>query len=157
MSSPRPSRPSDAADNGILRLSVRAERDRSGVLVAHAQGEAGTGDESWQDYVVRADRGAAATARLVSRAEFLVDGRPDHVEVTNDGVWLERVGHVPQLEEQVREIAYKDVEPLRSALCRRGLDVGVRDMEDIYFHVELAPDVAGALVEVWSGAPDRAA
>ena len=78
-------------------------------------------------------------------------GTSGDVEVVNEGVWLERVGHVPQLEEQVRDIAYKDVGPLRSALCERGLDLESDRVDDMYVHVELAPELVGALVDMWSG------
>ena len=47
--------------------------------------------------------------------------------------------HVPKVEEQIREIAYKDVRPLHDALLVRGIDVPVREMEDMFFHVEIDP------------------
>ena len=140
----------------MLRLSVRAEPGRGGAALGQARLEAERGDASWREWVTRAERGDAAAVRLTSRAEFLVGGDVRHVQVVNEGVWLERVGHVPQLEEQVRDVAYKDVGPLRSALCERGLDLEGDRIDDMYFHVELVPELVAALVDIWSGTPHAA-
>lgn len=124
----------------IRRLSVRASPDSaSGSVIAEAQQHARAGDPAWRDWLVRVDRGDAAVVQLLTSAEIDVCGMCDRIEVVNHGVWIERDAHPPKIEEQIREIAYKDVRPLHDALLVRGIDVPVREMEDMFFHVEIDP------------------
>lgn len=136
MSSPGRSEPRGR----IRRLSVRASPDTtSGSVIAEAQQHARAGDPAWRDWLVRVDRGDAAIVQLLTSAEIDVCGVRDRIEVVNHGVWIERDAHPPKIEEQIREIAYKDVRPLHDALLVRGIDVPVREMEDMFFHVEIDP------------------
>ena len=124
----------------ITRLTVWASPDTSSSsVIAEAQQHARAGDGAWQDWLVRVDRGEAAIVQLVTSAEIDVRGVRDRIEVTSHGVWIERDEHPPKVEEQIREIAYKGVRPLHCALLGRGVDVAVRDMEEMFFHVELDP------------------
>ena len=139
------SRESTEPRGRIRRLSVRASPDSaSRSVIADAQQRAQAGDPAWRDWLVRVDRGEAAVVQLVTSADVDICGVPERIEVTNHGVWIERDAHPPKIEEQIREIAYKDVGPLHDALLVRGVDVPVREMEDMFFHVELDPALVRA-------------
>lgn len=129
-----------ATGGQITRLTVRASPDSaSSSVIAEAQQHARAGDAAWRDWLVRVSRGEAAIVQLVTSAEIDICGVRDRIEVTNHGVWIERDAHPPKIEEQIREVAYKGVRPLHYALLGRGVDVAVREMEEMFFHVELDP------------------
>jgi rhodanese-related sulfurtransferase len=129
----------------IVRLAVYATVDETGEARERAQRDAAAGDSSWQEWLAEHDRGDALIVRLRVTAEFSQGHGQGRVEVMNRDVWLENDQHAPKVEEQVREIAYKDVQALRSALRDRGVDVTTEDLEAMMIHVELADSVLDEL------------
>lgn len=129
----------------IRRLTVRASPDSAPrSAISEAQQQARAGDSAWRDWLARVHRGEAAVVELMTAADIEIRGVPERVEVVNHGVWIERDAHPPKIEEQIREIAYKDLAPLHDLLLVRGVDVPVREMEDMFFHVELDPALVRA-------------
>jgi hypothetical protein len=129
----------------IERLAVYATVDDSGDVLDRARSDAAAGDSSWEEWLAEHERGDALLLRLRVTAEFREDDGPGRVEVLNQDVWVENDEHPPKVEEQVREVAYKDVPALRSALRERGLDVTEEDLQAMMIHVELAESVLGEL------------
>ena len=130
----------------ITRLSVLASADHGDVALREAQRRSRDGDESWAAWVARLRDGKALVVRLRTRVEYHTIAGPDSVDVVNDGIWIDHDVHVPKIEEQIREIAYKDTRPLHDALRRRDIDVPEAELEEMFFHVELSPDLAAMLL-----------
>ncbi len=126
----------------IVRLAVEAAPDHSDLAVPEAMRRARDGDESWGEWVARLEDGEAVVVRLRTRVEFELDGNLAAIEVTNHGVWIDCDIHLPKVEEQVREIAYKDVRPLHDALRDHGVDVPEDELAQMFFHVELSGELA---------------
>ena len=144
--------PPAAADQArIIRLAVEAAPDDSELAVPEAMRRARDGDESWREWVARLNDGEAVVVRLRTRVEFELDGAVDAVEVANHGVWIDRDVHVPKVEEQVREIAYKDVRSLHDALCDHGVDITEDELSLMFFHVQLSGELA-AMCRAGTGA-----
>lgn len=70
-------------------------------------------------------------------AEFRQCHPQGRVEVMNRDVWVENDQHPPKVEEQVREIAYKDAEAMTAALSQRDVTVTTDELETTMSHVEL--------------------
>lgn len=136
----------------ITRLSALATPDHGDLALREAKRRAREGDESWSQWVARLQGGEAVIVQLLTRAEFEHAATTCAVEVTNHGVWIDRDVHLPKVEEQVREIAYKDVRPLHDALQSHGVDIPQAELEEMFFHVELSDDLAAMM----AGAPRQA-
>ena len=129
----------------LTRLTALASPDHGELAVREAKRRSRDGDESWGDWLARLQDGKAIIVRLLTRVEFELEAQTDTVEVTNHGVWIDRDVHLPKVEEQVREIAYKDVRPLHDALRSRGVDVAPAELEAMFFHVELSAELVAVL------------
>jgi rhodanese-related sulfurtransferase len=129
------------SDGTIVRLAVLAIFDDSEEVLDRARRDAGAGDPSWQEWIAEHERGRALILRLRTTAEFARGHVQGRVEILNRDVWVENDQHPPRIEEQVREVAYKDVEPLRAALAERGVEVTAEDLGLMMMHVELADSV----------------
>ena len=121
----------------IRRLTVHASEDPQTLPVEEAWNEASAGDGNWREMLIQLQRGDAAIVELRTLADVEVDGVPERIEIVNHGVWVERDLHPPKIEEQVRELAYKDVAPLHKALLERGVDLPEDELSEMFFHVEV--------------------
>jgi hypothetical protein len=130
----------------ITRLSVLASADLGDTALREAQRRSRHGDESWAEWVARLRAGEALIVRLRTRVEYHSAAATGFVEVVNHGIWIDRDVHVPKIEEQIREIAYKDTRPLHEALQRRDIDIPEAELEEMFFHVELSPDLTAMLL-----------
>lgn len=131
--------------SGILeRFGVRAMLSNGDQLVA-TQAAADAGDESWAQWLAEHARGEALLLSLRVTADYT---RPDdhgQVALMNAGVWVENDPHPPAVEEQVRELVFKDVALLSAQLAEHGVKVTEEALARMYVRVELAPDVRAAL------------
>ena len=130
----------------VTRLSVLASPDHGDLALREALRRSRDGDESWAEWVARLRDGRALIVRLRTRAEYRSEDGTGSVEVVNHGIWIDHDVHVPKIEEQIREIAYKDTRPLHDALRCRDIDVPEAEIEEMFFHVELSPDLAALLL-----------
>lgn len=124
----------------ILEVRVIASLDAGDHATQRARFAAGY-DSSWRDWLERFERGEAVVARLTTTVRFVAEGRNGEVEVVNDGVWLEVDHHLPKVQEQIREVAYKDTRELEARLWREGVHVAAADLENMFLEVRLAEDL----------------
>ncbi len=124
----------------ILEVDVVASLDLGEHAAERARFAAGY-DSSWREWLERFERGEALVARLTTTVRFVADGREGQVEVVNDGVWLEVERHLPKVQEQIREVAYKDTRPLEAELWRHGLHVTAGELAEMFIGVRLADDL----------------
>lgn len=137
----------------VTAIRVTAAVDRTDTLVRDAR-YAAENDTSWREWVERYEQGSASVAQLETVAEFEVDGERGEVVVVNEGVWLEHKPHLPQVLEQIREIAYKDVFPLTTKLGQRGIDVTPEDLEQMFVEVHVDERLRAAVLQSISADAD---
>jgi hypothetical protein len=124
----------------VQRLCARAVLDESAGALAHAQALADAGDESWGQWVAEYQRGDALIVRLELRLEF-ADGTDEVLTIDKNGFFVENHSHVPQLEQQIAELASDDLADLAGELARRGHAVDAQELGAMYVHVELDPEL----------------
>ncbi len=129
----------------VLRLEVVACVDHGDAPLE--RGRHAADDASWNDWLARWEQGRAIVARLRTVARFDVEGTEQQVDIQNDGVWIERELHVPKVEEQVREIAYKDASKVADEVAARGGHVMLHDVEEMFFHVRLEDELRRWLLD----------
>ena len=124
----------------VQRLSVRALLDESPDVLAHAEGQAAAGDESWEQWVAEYRRGDALIVRLELTVE--VSGGPGEIlTASRDGFFVENHVHAPKLEQQIAELASGDLAALAAELAQRGHDIDLHELDTMYVHVELDPEL----------------
>lgn len=138
--------PSAVTAPTITRVTALASADHGDMALREAQRRSRDGDESWTEWLARLRDGKALIVRLRTRVEYHSGAGAGSVEVVNHGIWIEHDVHVPKIEEQIREIAYMDTRPLHDALRGRDIDVPEAELEEMFFHVELSPDLAAMLL-----------
>jgi len=122
----------------VQRLWARACLDDGHAALAHAEAEAATGDESWQQWVAEHRRGEALILNLELRVE-LTGG--ETVEESIGGVFVENHADAPRVERQIAELASDMFAALGKQLAERGHDVDAHELGEMYVHVELDADV----------------
>ncbi len=135
----------DSGEVRVVRLTVTAFEDDTSEAVSQARREARHGDPSWQEWLERFDSGKAAILRLRTEARFELRGEDKRVEVVNDGVWVDCDIHLPKVEEQIRQIAYKDISALRDRIRGHGAELAAAELEDMFFHVALSGELLSLL------------
>ena len=136
----RPGKPHGVVS--VQRLSARAVLDDSPSALARAEAHAASGDESWEQWVDEYQRGEALILRLELALE-LEDSTGDVITASKDGFFVENHAHAPKLEQQIAELAFGEVSSLAAELRRRGHDLDLHDLDGMYVHVELDPEVRG--------------
>jgi hypothetical protein len=136
----------------VQRLSARARLDESPAALAHAEAQADSGDESWQQWVAEYRRGEALIVRL-ELTLVLGDGDAELVTASRDGFFVENHVHPPKVEQQIAELVSGDLTALAAELAERGHDLDPRDLGAMYIHVELDPDVRRRVHERGNAAP----
>jgi len=134
------------------RVEVTASLDDPGPALARARREAEAGDTSWAQWVDEYERGEALILRLDLRLH-VSDGQPHVIEVSNQGVFVERSIHVPQVEQQIAEMTSKDYAEVAARLRRHGHRIDTFDLGEMYVHVELAPALRARLREASAQRP----
>jgi hypothetical protein len=114
--------------------------DESQAVLAHAQAQAAAGDESWEQWVAEYRRGDALIVRLELTVE-VSDGPGEILTASRDGFFVENHVHAPKLEQQIAELASGDLAALAAELARRGHDIDLHELDTMYVHVELAPEL----------------
>lgn len=120
----------------VKRLAARACLDDPAPALARAEAEAAGGDESWEQWLSEYRRGEALIIRLEVTLETNAESH-EHVQVVNPGVWVERNAHRAEFEQQVAELAGKDVRRLTGRLRSLGYSLNHHELADMYVHVEL--------------------
>jgi hypothetical protein len=126
-------------------LAVRAVAADAPEELEAARAAACAGDSDWREWL---DEHAAGQAMIVS-LDVTVDyrdaeGRPGQVKCFNSAVWVESALHRPIVEEEVRQAVAKDFARIEDELHRRGVPVEARDLDRMFVHVELAPEVGSS-------------
>jgi hypothetical protein len=124
----------------VQRLSARVALDDSAAALADAKAQAAAGDDSWQEWVAEYERGDALILRLELTLE-LGAGADDVITASSDGFFVENHAHAPRVEQQIAELATGDMSALAAELARRGHDVDLLELGEMYVHVELDPEV----------------
>lgn len=118
----------------MQRLWARAFLDDGQAALAHAEAEAATGDESWQQWVAEYRRGDALILNLELRVE-LTGG--ETVDASMNGVFVENHVDAPRVERQIAELASDVFAVLGKRLAEREHDIDARHLGEMYVHVEL--------------------
>ncbi len=129
----------------VERLQVRVSLDDPEPALARAAEAARSGDISWQRWRAEHGRGDALVVRLEVRAWASDGARQTEVAIANHGVFAERDAHPPQFEQQMAELALKDMEQLARDLVAQGHPVDAATLAEMYIHVELEPSLRSAL------------
>lgn len=132
--------PAGVLESILVRATLASERQLQATRAAAA-----AGDESWREWLAEHARGDALLLALHVCAEFRVGDRSGRVALVNDGVWAENDVHPPTVEEQVRELFFKDVSLLSATLSEHGVGVDDEEISRMYVRIELAPPVRAAL------------
>jgi hypothetical protein len=130
------------ADWVIERLTACVELEE-GPDGTEPAGFSADGDEAW--LLDQRDRGNLLLARLtLTVTAARGDGGVEEVVAVDHGLWVERA-MLPVVEAQVAELAPRDLPALRDQLCERGIAVELRELEDMFIHIELGERIRAEL------------
>ena len=125
------------ADGVVLRVAAKAALMNSEPALTRAR----NGDEPDPE-LSELDAEVQSGDVLAVQLWVSVDAAtPDRGEFTvgchNEDVWVGKPAHVPELAEEVRQIAPKDFRTLSSQLRDRGVDVTANELAEMYVEVTL--------------------
>jgi hypothetical protein len=131
----------------VQRLSARAHLDESPQALTHAQAEAATGDESWQQWVDEYNRGDALIIQLDLKIE-LGGEQSDELERSVGGFFVEVDLHPAKVEHQIAELASGELIAMaeRPESVVGGIDPD--ELGDMHVHVELDNELRDVLSRI---------
>lgn len=131
----------------IERIDVTARLQDPSQALDRAASAARDGDQSWQQWISDHSEGRALVVGLEVRLTCC-DGYGERrvLERRNDGVWLERCDHVPELEAQLQEVAIKDFGSLARELHALGIEVMAERLAEMAMHVEVGEELQSRLL-----------
>lgn len=142
----------------IERIDVTARLQDPTQALQRAASAARDGDRSWQEWISDHAEGRAFVVALEVRLTCC-DGCGERrvLERRNDGVWLERCDHLPELEAQLQEVAIKDFDSLTRELHDLGIEVMPERLAQMAMHAQvgeelqtrLARDARGSAPPAW--------
>lgn len=124
----------------VRRLSVQARLDDSTNALTEAQAQAAAGDESWEQWVIEYQRGDALIVSLELAIE-LANAEPRVIRGSCGGLFVENSLHAPKVEQQIAEVASDGFVQLIAELSARGHDIAAYELDGMYVHVELGPEL----------------
>ncbi|MDQ3880169.1 MAG: hypothetical protein M3295_03715 [Chloroflexota bacterium] len=129
----------------VRRISAYAELGDQEAAVRGALERARSGDPSWGEWLTDYETGAALVVRVAVEVEFDGEEGVGTFGIDEPEVWVQKSGHIPEVEAQVQELVPKTFHAIADEFARRSLAVRANELDRMYVHVGLGEDLLDVL------------